>query len=97
MLLKQVKIIINFHLWYYLRFKPAGKSLIYEAIDDVDENTATLVGILLTRGSDRTVDLIRKSGQKDQILIDILKSINTPSAIELVRQLLIDGFFDEEF
>ena len=71
----------------------AGRGIVEAAAGD-DEDTSTVAGMLLTNAGDRSVPLIGEAvaaGGASLVLVDVLASIGSESALGELRKLAIEA------
>jgi hypothetical protein len=80
--------------WRLTGARGAGRSLVAVAADDgADEADHAIASMLLVRGGDRAVGLIEEAvatGQVSLGLVDVLASIDTERAAEVLNRLASD-------
>jgi len=80
--------------WRLTGARGAGRSLVAVAADDdADEADRMIASMLLTRGGDRAVGLIEEevtTGQASLGLVDVLASIDSDRATEVLQRLAAD-------
>lgn len=80
--------------WRLTGARGAGRSLIAVAADDeADEADRMIASMLLTRGGDRAVILVEEAvatGQASLGLVDVLASIDTERAVQVLNRLATD-------
>lgn len=87
----QARVVATGTAWRLTGADAAGRALA-EAAAHGGEAESMLAGMMLARGGDRGVDVVREMverGERDPVLVDVVASIATPHARALLTEMAV--------